>query len=102
MKLVGKTLNENTTSIPSSMDCYDFDAKKTVQVKASTLKIDCSSFGPKTEFDRLVYIDFSDCHKFKLYIIDDKSLYAKLMINKKKEKQYYHKKIKEEDLDFQL
>ncbi len=28
---------------------------------------DCSSFGPKSDFDVIVYMNFSDFNKFKIY-----------------------------------
>ncbi|VBB18007.1 DNA (cytosine-5-)-methyltransferase [Yasminevirus sp. GU-2018] len=75
---------DKTKKMSGSFDCYNFDDNVTVQVKASTLKSDCTSFGPKSEFDRLVYIDFSDPKNFKLYTIDDKTYFENLTLNKKK------------------
>ena len=47
----------------SSADCYDKKNKKTVQVKASSTGKngkcnDLTSFGPKSEFDKLYFLDF--------------------------------------------
>lgn len=40
----------------SSCDCYNFDTNQRIQIKSSQLEEDCSSFGPKSQFDELVYL----------------------------------------------
>jgi len=73
------------SQISSSMDCFDFDDMTTVQIKASIMKQDCSSFGPKSEFDKLIYLDFSNCHAFKIYAIDRKCIDMIIVCKEKNE-----------------
>ena len=66
-RLVGnftKSKSSKAKKLPSSSaDCYDKKNKKTVQVKASSTGKngkcnDLTSFGPKSEFDKLYFLDF--------------------------------------------
>jgi len=41
-----------------SYDCYDLKGNKKIQVKASSTKSDLTSFGPKSEWDDLYFMDF--------------------------------------------
>jgi DNA (cytosine-5)-methyltransferase 1 len=78
-----RVLKIHNKNFSSSFDCYNFDDDKSVQVKASTLKIDCSSFGPITDYDQLVYVDYNDCCNFKIYKIDKKYI-DQIVLSKKK------------------
>jgi DNA (cytosine-5)-methyltransferase 1 len=81
-----KTKNKtNEKKISGSMDCYDFDDNKTVQIKASIMKEDCSSFGPHSQFDKLMYLDFSDCKAFKIYKIEKECIDDIIVSKEKKE-----------------
>jgi hypothetical protein len=41
-----------------SFDAFDFLNKETIQIKAGQIKNDCTSFGPKSKWDKLVFMDF--------------------------------------------
>jgi hypothetical protein len=41
-----------------SFDAFDIINNQTVQIKASQMKLDCTSFGPKTKQDKIIFIDF--------------------------------------------
>lgn len=41
-----------------SFDAYDVVEEKTVQIKASQMDYDCTSFGPKSIYDKLIFMDF--------------------------------------------
>lgn len=69
----------------SSIDCYNLDKKKSIQIKSSIMDIDCSSFGPKSVFDELVYIDFSNDNIFRIYEIDNKYLKNVIVCKSKNE-----------------
>ena len=71
------------SKISSSFDCYNFDLKKTVQVKATQIANDCTSFGPKTKFDLLVFVDLYDVSQLKIYYVPPELVYN-WIVNKKK------------------
>jgi hypothetical protein len=41
-----------------SFDAFDIVNEITVQIKASQMEYDCTSFGPKTKQDKIIFIDF--------------------------------------------
>jgi hypothetical protein len=41
-----------------SFDAFDFMKKETIQIKAAQIERDCTSFGPKSRWNRLVFMDF--------------------------------------------
>ena len=52
--------NKDRPKLPSSsFDCYDLDDQKTVQVKSASVDPDLTSFGPRSEFQKLYFLDFS-------------------------------------------
>lgn len=69
----------------SSYDCYDPIAKKGIQIKATSSKNELTSFGPKTFWDRLYFLDFYNSGKLdgkvKVYFIK-KQLISKAKVNK--------------------
>lgn len=71
--------------LSNSFDCYNFDKEKSIQIKSSTMKCDCSSFGPNTQFDILIFMDFSKLPEFKVYEIDKKYLDDVVVCSKKNE-----------------
>jgi len=77
--------NHSSEKISSSIDCYDFNDNKTVQIKASTLKTDCSSFGPDSKFDKLIFLDFYKCEDFNIYQFDSTLLDDIIMCKEKNE-----------------
>jgi len=44
---------------PSSADTYNLKTKRAEQIKASIIKNDLTSFGPKSRWDDLYFLDFS-------------------------------------------
>jgi hypothetical protein len=42
----------------ASFDAFNVITEETIQVKASQIEKDCTSFGPKTRWDKLVFVDF--------------------------------------------
>ena len=42
----------------ASFDCFDMLSEKTIQSKASSVEDDLTSFGPKTKWDKLYFLDF--------------------------------------------
>ena len=42
----------------SSWDCYDINREKRIQIKACSVLPDLTSFGPKSQWDKLYFIDF--------------------------------------------
>ena len=52
--------NKDRPTLPSSsFDCYDLDDQKTVQVKSASVDPDLTSFGPRSKFQKLYFLDFS-------------------------------------------
>lgn len=54
---VDKPANGSKT-VNSSWDCYDPVSKKRIQVKACSILPDLTSFGPKSEWDEIYFLDF--------------------------------------------
>ena len=49
---------------------------KRIQIKATSTKNDCTSFGPHSEWDELYFLDFSsEDGNCKIYLIDSKTIY---------------------------
>lgn len=54
-------LNKTKTkggSCDTSWDCYDHHQKKRIQVKATSVEEDLTSFGPRSTWDELYFLDF--------------------------------------------
>jgi hypothetical protein len=64
----------------SSWDCYDLNNNKRVQVKACSILPDLSSFGPKSQWDEIYFVDFFNEGKwdgtFNIYKIDSQTIYS--------------------------
>jgi len=59
-----------------SYDCLNTKTGKKVQIKASSVGSDLTSFGPKSEWDILYFLDFSKGDgSFKVYKIEKKWVY---------------------------
>ncbi len=66
-----------------SFDCIDLDTGKRIQIKASSVAKDLTSFGPRSEYDELYFLDFSKLDSsFKVYKIQPNWIY-KFKVNKK-------------------
>lgn len=71
-----------TTSISganSSFDCFDLKTNKRIQVKATSIHSDLTSFGPKSEWDLIYFLDFyrngAWDGTFDIYLIDNADVY---------------------------
>lgn len=65
----------------SSFDCYNPKTEKRIQVKATSVKHDCTSFGPKSVYDTILFVNFSEHPKYDIYeipkeIIDNQKMNA--------------------------
>jgi len=66
-----------------SFDCINTKTGSRVQIKASSIKSDLTSFGPKSEWDDLYFLDFSKGDgSFAVYKIEKDWIY-KHQVNKK-------------------
>lgn len=70
----------------SSFDCYNLKEKKRIQVKACSVLPDLTSFGPKSEWDEIYFMDFYSNGlwdgEFKIYQINTSDIYSyKVNIN---------------------
>ena len=66
-----------------SYDCINTKTGKTIQIKATSIDSDLTSFGPRSEYDELYFLDFSKGNgSFKVYKINPKWVYQH-MVNKK-------------------
>lgn len=60
----------------SSFDCYNPHTKKTVQLKASSVLNDCTSFGPSSEWEELYFMHIDSLNnKYTIWEIDSQILY---------------------------
>jgi len=65
-----------------SFDCINIKTGSRIQIKASSVASDLTSFGPKSEWDELFFLDFSKGDgSFKVYKIEPDWIY-KHMVNK--------------------
>ncbi|MEX0598592.1 MAG: Bsp6I family type II restriction endonuclease [Candidatus Paceibacterota bacterium] len=66
-----------------SFDCINIKTGSRIQVKASSVASDLTTFGPRSEWDELFFLDFSASDgSFKVYKIEPDWIY-KHMVNKK-------------------
>src|SRR3989338_2316028 len=65
-----------------SFDCLNIKTGSRIQIKASSIASDLTSFGPRSEWDELFFLDFSKGDgSFKVYKIEPDWIY-KHMVNK--------------------
>jgi len=68
-----------------SFDTINLDKKRREQIKATSIEEDLSSFGPKTEWDDLYFLDFYNGGKldgtFNVYLIPNKFVYKNRVNN---------------------
>ena len=77
-----------------SYDCINVNTGKRVQIKASSVSSDLTSFGPKSEWDELFFLDFSKGDGiFKVYKIEPIWIY-KHMVNKKQSFQQQQEQLR--------
>ena len=66
-----------------SFDCINIKTGSRIQIKASSVASDLTSFGPRSEWDELFFLDFSNGDgSFKIYKIEPDWIY-KHQVNKK-------------------
>ena len=74
VRILGNIPNAN-----SSFDCYFLEKKERIQVKACSIIPDLTSFGPKSVWDKLYFLDFYRKGKwdgtFDIYLINNKDIY---------------------------
>lgn len=63
----------------SSFDCYNLKTKKRIQIKACSVLPDLTSFGPKSVWDEIYFLDFyregNWDGTFDIYLIKTKDIY---------------------------
>lgn len=63
----------------SSFDCYNPKTNARIQIKATSIENDLTSFGPKSIWDELYFMDFypNGCHDgcFDVYLIPNEPVY---------------------------
>ena len=69
-----------------SYDCVDINTGEGIQVKSSSIKFDLTSFGPRSKWDKLIFVDFASNGEIdgivKFYHIDE-NIYD-IVLNKSK------------------
>lgn len=76
----------NNSKGAHSYDAVDIKSGKGVQVKSSSIQNDLTSFGPKSTWDKLIFIDFAPTGKVdgNINIYEIKQDITKIVINKGK------------------
>lgn len=73
-KIKGQRGKPNT-----SFDCFNTQTQKRIQVKATSVSEDLTSFGPKTQWDQLYFVHFYPNNKYdgsyEIYLIDNDDIY---------------------------
>ncbi|MGC9517484.1 MAG: Bsp6I family type II restriction endonuclease [Methanomicrobiales archaeon] len=73
-RFIGSISGANT-----SFDCLDLKTSERIQVKACSVLPDLTSFGPKSVWDKIYFVDF--CRKgkwdgtFDIYLLNNKDIY---------------------------
>jgi hypothetical protein len=66
--------------VAASFDTYNLTTKKAQQIKASSVEYDLTSFGPKSKWDELYFLDFYNGGNhdgtFNLYLINNDLIYG--------------------------
>src|SRR5690606_37452399 len=72
-------INTNIPGANTSFDCYRISDNKRIQVKACSVLPDLTSFGPKSVWDELYFLDFYREGKwdgtYDIYLIDNELIY---------------------------
>lgn len=71
--------NEAISGANTSFDCFNLQTNERVQVKACSVLPDLTSFGPKSEWDKIYFVDFYREGRwdgsFDIYLIDTNDIY---------------------------
>jgi len=74
-----RTTNGIKGKVNTSFDAYDLITKKRIQVKACSVLPDLTSFGPKSVWDQIYFVDFYRQGNwdgtFDIYLIDTNDIY---------------------------
>ena len=76
-------IRTNDETAAGSYDCVSLTGGLGIQVKSSSIPDDLTSFGPKSTWDELYFMDFSSGVDAKVYKIPNSSVYN-MVLNKKK------------------
>ncbi len=72
-------ITENIPGANTSFDCFDLKTNERIQVKACSVLPDLTSFGPKSVWDKIYFVDFYREGKwdgtFDIYLIDNEDIY---------------------------
>lgn len=70
-------ITKSISGANTSFDCYHKNTHERIQVKACSVLPDLSSFGPKSQFDKLAFLDLSDISNgnFKIFDIPPALIY---------------------------
>ena len=79
-------IRTNNSKDSHSYDAVDIKTGKGVQVKSSSIKYDLTSFGPKSTWDKLIFIDFAPNGVVdgNIYVYEIKNDISKIILNKGK------------------
>ena len=81
-----KLINGKKKKEKVSFDCFNIENNSRIQVKASSVESDLTSFGPKSVWDELYFLDFYRNGKwdgsFDIYKIDNEDIRS-MSVNKK-------------------
>lgn len=73
------SLSKSDEKLPTSFDTYNLETMKAEQIKATSVKKDLTSFGPKSRWDDLYFLDFYANGKldgsFDVYKIPNELIY---------------------------
>lgn len=82
----------NGVRMSKNFDIYDVFRNKCIQIKASSVKKDCTSFGPTSVADEIYYLDFSNMDgTFYEYKIDE-NLLSNIIVCKEKNETFLDQK----------
>jgi hypothetical protein len=73
----------------TSADCFNKETNELIQIKACSVEGDCTSFGPKTYWDRLFFLDFFSNGQFDgtfyIYEIESENIISTVLNKTKNE-----------------
>ena len=83
---VNSLRGSGSDGLKTSMDNFNINTKKRIQVKSTCIYNDCTSFGPKTDYDELIFVDFYS-EKIKIFDLSEyiETLKNTVLNKKKKE-----------------
>jgi hypothetical protein len=85
-----------TNNTAYSYDCVDIKSGEGIQVKATSIQDDLTSFGPKSTWDKLIFMDFAPNGyidgNIDIYHIPDEKLYT-IVLNKAKKETFMDQQL---------